>query len=127
MIPSANIRKGMARDPALSLAMVTELAGCFREVVKTAKNLKLRSAVERLANYLLRLDETHGGSGRFDLPTEKRILASYLGMTPENLSRAFNTLGPYGVDVDGASIRLAKKDDLMRLAKPTPLIDDPEY
>lgn len=127
MIPSGNIRKGMSRDPALSLAMVTELAGCFREVVKTTKNLKLRNAVERLANCLLRLDETQGGTGRFDLPTEKRVLASYLGMTPENLSRAFNTLGPYGVEVEGACIRLTKKDDLKRLAKPTPLIDDPEY
>jgi CRP/FNR family transcriptional activator FtrB len=117
----------MARDPAFSRAMVTELAGCYREVVKTSKNLKLRSAVERLANYLLHLEAIQNGDGEVALPFEKRLLASFLGMTPENLSRAFNTLGPYGVVVDGARIRFEKRADLQRLAKPTPLIDDPQY
>ena len=47
-------------------------------------------------------------------------------MTPENLSRAFNTLSPYGVVVNGAEIALTLMDDLKTLAKPTPLIDDPD-
>lgn len=127
MIPSENLRDGMSRDSALSLAMVTELAGCYREVVKTSKNMKLRNAVERLANFLLFLDTVQGPSDEVILPFEKRLLASYLGMTPENLSRAFNTLLPYGVAVDGARIRFEKKADLQRLAKPTPSIDDPFY
>ena len=54
------------------------------------------------------------------------MLAALLGMTPENLSRAFATLRPYGVRVDGPTIRLDKVDDLQVLAKPTPLIDDPK-
>ncbi len=126
MIPSSNLREGIASDPALGLAMVTELAGCYRAVVKSNKNLKLRSAVERLANYLLRLDADQGGTGRTDLPIEKRVLASLLGMTPENLSRAFATLKPYGVSVTGTAIELTKIEDLKRLAKPTPLVDDPD-
>ena len=48
-----------------------------------------------------------------------------LGMTPENLSRAFATLKPYGVVVDGARVDLTKPEDLRTLAKPTSLIDDP--
>jgi CRP/FNR family transcriptional activator FtrB len=58
------------------------------------------------------------------LPHDKRTLASLLGMTPENLSRAFNTLKPYGVQVDGAQIQLADIGSLETLAKPNPLIDD---
>ena len=57
---------------------------------------------------------------------EKRALASLLGMTPENLSRAFHTLAPYGVEVEGSEIRLAKRRDLETLAKPNLLIDDPD-
>lgn len=125
MIPSENLRTAMMQDDALSHAMVTELAACFRGMVKSLKNIKLRSAVERLANYLLHQYELQDNGASIVLPYEKRMLASLLGMTPENLSRAFNALKPYGVTVRGAEIELTMLDDLRRLARPTPLIDDP--
>lgn len=124
LIPAENVREAFRNDGAFARAIVEELAGCYREVVKQQKDLKLRTAVERLANSLLVLDGEQEGSGRIDLPYDKRTLASLLGMTPENLSRAFNTLKPYGVEVDGARIRLNDPAALERLAKPTPLIDD---
>ena len=68
-----------------------------------------------------------GRTGTFDLPTEKRLLASLLGMTPENLSRAFAALRPYGVTVNAARVTIARRDELLALAKPTPLIDDPDF
>ena len=55
---------------------------------------------------------------------DKRSLSALLGMTPENLSRAFGTLKPYGVGVNGRTIHLTKIDDLRTLAKPHTLIDD---
>lgn len=125
MIPAENLRRGMAEDPTFGLAMVTELAGAYRDVVKTCKNLKLRSGVERLANYLLRLHAMNGGKKTVTLPIEKKTLASLLGMTPENLSRAFATLKPYGVAVRNAEVELTNISDLEALARPTALIDDP--
>ena len=125
MIPSANIRAVFERDAAFARAMVVELASCYRKVVKGLKNQKLRSAVERLANYLLAAERDQGGGGTITLATDKRTLAAFLGMTPENLSRAFNTLRPYGVEVDGRDIRLERGPALANLARPTPLIDDP--
>lgn len=125
MIPSENLRRAMVEDEALGLSMVTELAACFRGVVKSLKNMKLRTGVERLANYLLHQYEIQNNGRVLVLPFEKRVLASLLGMTPENLSRAFNTLKPYGVMVRGAEIELTMLDDLRRLARPASLIDDP--
>lgn len=125
MIPSENIHAIFERDASFARAVVYELAGCYRSVIKALKDHKLRTAVERLANYLLRQHEKQGANGGLQLPTDKRMLAALLGMTPENLSRAFNTLKPYGVMVDGRAVRLNKVDDLTVLAKPTPLIDDP--
>ena len=58
------------------------------------------------------------------MPHDKRTIAALLGMTPENLSRAFGTLRPYGVAVNGASVTLSDIAGLEKLAKPTPLIDD---
>jgi CRP/FNR family transcriptional activator FtrB len=125
LIPSENVREAFERDETFARAIVQELAGCYRDVVKEHKDIKLRSGVERLANRLLRFHRDQGGSGTIELPYDKRTIASLLGMTPENLSRAFNTLKPYGVDVDGARIQLSDLRALETLAKPNPLIDEP--
>ena len=125
MIPSESIRAVMDADAAFNHAIIVELASCYRAVIKAQKDLKLRTGVERLANYLLRVDAATGGTGTITLQVEKRTLAGQLGMTPENLSRAFGTLKPYGVEVNGAEIRLSNVEDLQVLAKPNPLIDDP--
>jgi CRP/FNR family transcriptional activator FtrB len=125
MIPSENIRLVMEKDSAFARSIVRELAMRYRTVIMELKHQKLRTGVERLANYLLRENQKQGARGELSLPIDKRTLASLLGMTPENLSRAFGTLGPYGVEVDGGQIRLSKIKDLRVLAKPTPLIDDP--
>jgi CRP/FNR family transcriptional activator FtrB len=50
MIPAQNVRDAMEKDASFSKMAVLELAGCYHGVVRAYKNLKLRSAVERLAN-----------------------------------------------------------------------------
>jgi len=124
LLPSQDVRAVFSQDAHFARAIVTELAQCYRVVVKSQKDLKLRTSLERLANYLLRLQIVAGGAESFDLVLEKRRLASFLGMTPENLSRAFKGLQPYGVDVAGNRITIRDRDDLERFAKPNPLIDD---
>jgi CRP/FNR family transcriptional regulator, transcriptional activator FtrB len=124
LIPSEDVRQAFREDDAFARAIVVELASRYRSVVKDHKNHKLRTAVERLANYLLAAEQRQGNSGRVVLAYDKKTLASLLGMTAENLSRAFNTLKPYGVEVNGAEIGLGKLADLRRLAKPNALIDD---
>ncbi|SFQ14566.1 cyclic nucleotide-binding domain-containing protein [Tranquillimonas alkanivorans] len=87
LVPSQDVRAVFGTDAAFARAIVTDLAQAYRSVVKNTKNLKLRTSLERLANYLLRQSRQHGASETFELSTDKRRLASYLGMTPENLSR----------------------------------------
>lgn len=124
LIPSQDVRDVFEIDPAFARAVVTELAQGYRSVVKHTKDLKLRNATERLANYLLRQRTLAGDATAFTLPVEKRRLAAFLGMTPENLSRAFRSLERHGVVTEGATVRIAEPDQLTRLARPTPLIDD---
>ena len=125
MIPAQNIRDAFEKDDAFARAIVIELAGYFRAVVKEFKNLRLRTAVERLANWLLKYHKDQGATGRVDIPYDKKTLASILGMTPENLSRALKALRRYGVENEGTQIEIKRPDDLKALAKPTPVIDDP--
>lgn len=124
MVPSRDVKAMFLEDVVFARAVVGELAGRYRGMVKALKNQKLRTSAERLANYLLRCDVEHGGTGRFRLAIEKRTLASLLGMTPENLSRAFAILAEHGVAVDGAEIRIERSVELSAYARPNPLIDD---
>jgi CRP/FNR family transcriptional activator FtrB len=124
LLPSVDVQAVFDVDAAFARAVVTELAQSYRGVVKHTKDLKLRTSVERLANYLLRKHAASGSLAAFDLTIEKRRLASYLGMTPENLSRAIKTLQAYGVVIEGSTVRITDPADLIGLAKPTPRIDD---
>lgn len=124
MIPAQNIRAAMSEDSAFALSLVNELATCYRGVVRNYKNLKLRTGVERLASYLAHQHTRQGSNGKLVLPIDKKTLASMLGMTPENLSRAFSMLRRNGVAVDGPEIAINSADDLMEIARFAPLIDN---
>ncbi|HJS81013.1 MAG TPA: helix-turn-helix domain-containing protein, partial [Vitreimonas sp.] len=74
--------------------------------------------------YLLAMRAADESGAVVRLHHEKRVLASLLGMTPENLSRAFAALQARGVNVQGAIVTLSNVAALEALAKPDPLIDN---
>lgn len=123
MIPGATLRRAIDEDVRFSSAVALELSGCYQGLVRAIKNQKLRGGLERLANYLLAQRSRQGGGPTLTLPHEKRFVASLLGMSPENLSRAFASLADYGVTVDGPNVTISRPAVLERLAKPDPLID----
>lgn len=123
MISGEAVRRAMKEDAAFAVAVAEELSGCYRGLVRTVKNQKLRGASERLANYLLAEQVSQNRGASLILPHEKRVLASLLGMTPENLSRAFANLADYGVVVNGPEVTIQRPATLERLAKPDRLID----
>lgn len=126
MIPANEVRQAIEVDAPFMRAVVRELARRYRKTIKELKNQKLRTGTERLANWLLKLNHFQKHSNYVELPIEKRLLASRLGMTPENLSRAFATLSEHGIKVDGARIILVDKAKLTAYSKPDRLIDEPE-
>lgn len=106
MIPSAVIRDQMAADAAFMQAVVRELAYAYRRVVRELKSVKLHSGTERLALWVCEQAAFSGSPTNFKLPYEKRTLAAYMGMTPENLSRAFSNLVEHGVTVRSHQIEI---------------------
>lgn len=126
LIPAGAVRDIFAKDSAFARATVAELASRYRSIVKELKNQRLRSAVERLANWIVAHDRLTGSTGRFRMPFEKRVLASQLGMRPENLSRALGELASFGVTVDGPVLSIGDRVRLTAFSQPNALIDDPE-
>jgi CRP/FNR family transcriptional regulator, transcriptional activator FtrB len=126
LLPSENVRRAFMEDPDLARRLTNELALDYRRVVKELNNQKLRSNLERLANWILTEDAATGRTGSFSLPFEKKVLAARLGMAPEVLSRTFANLVAYGVRVDSKMIEVGDREALLSLAQPSPLIDEPE-
>ena len=127
MIPAEAMRQAYAEDAGFVRALAEDLASTYRSLVKDLKNQKLRSGLERLANWLLTHDAQTGATGRFTFPFDKKILASRLGMAPEVLSRCFASLAAYDVVVQGPSVRINDLEVLRKLAQPSPTIDDIDY
>ncbi|KZB56350.1 cyclic nucleotide-binding domain-containing protein [Thalassospira xiamenensis] len=123
LIPSQDVRKIFDLDAGFARSVVVELAASYRLMVKTSKNLKLRSSMERLANYLLCRCHENGNGESFDLGLGKRQLAAFLGMTPENLSRNIKGLKPHGVTIFGDLVVISSISKLEKFAKPDVLID----
>ncbi|MBS0565538.1 MAG: helix-turn-helix domain-containing protein [Proteobacteria bacterium] len=123
LVPAADLRDAFRQDGEFALSVATELAGAYRGMVRDAKGLKLRNARERVASYLLRQSRLAGDASSYLLPVGKRLLASYLGMTAENLSRTLRTLEEDGIGVSGARVTITNRARLIALVRPDALMD----
>lgn len=121
LVPAALVREVIKQDTALMLATMQELALGYRDMVRALTDMKLRQSAERLGNLILQQELRQGGNGQVRLKAEKRLLASLLGMTPENLSRAFNVLAGHGLIVEGAQIRITDRAALEAFSRPDPV------
>jgi CRP/FNR family transcriptional activator FtrB len=125
LVQADAFRAAIDRDPPLAKVVLGTLGEQFRRMVRQAKNLKLRSAAERVGCYLLVLSERQGTPDRAVLPYEKHMIASELGMTRESFSRALNALAKAGIAVDGQVVTIRDRRLLAQAAPPDPMIDPP--
>ena len=125
MIPVADVRVALRHDPDFAMAAMRELANGYRGFVRQTKNLKLRNSAERLAAYILYRSRHEGDADSIVLPVEKRHLASFLGMTPENLSRSMKALQADCLAVQGMRLAITDRTRLMAVASPDALMDEP--
>lgn len=106
-LPGERFRRDVREKPDLAYVMLTSLSRHFRSLVREVKDLKLKSAAQRLALYLLGLTARREGSTIVRLPHSKSVIAARVGVRPETLSRAFTHLKAYGVVVDGNAVSIA--------------------
>ncbi|QRE72606.1 helix-turn-helix domain-containing protein [Methylobacterium aquaticum] len=78
-----------------------------------------RSALERVAAFLLDVDLRLGGTGTFDLPMTRRDIADYLGLTIETVSRTISQL-----EAEGALLRTGGRKVSLRRGRMHRLVED---
>ncbi|WP_455676301.1 Crp/Fnr family transcriptional regulator [Pseudoscardovia suis] len=86
----------LGTHPQLSLRLLSAVAGKMARAEEQTQFLAMGRVEERLATYLLDLSRGEGGSPRIRIPMTMRELASYLGTTPETLSRKLRFLEEEG-------------------------------
>jgi len=118
-VPALAVRELFDGDKTFARGVAGELSRGSCRMLLDLKSLKVRTSIERLADWLISAADGHGnGSGKseFRLPFGKRTLASRLGMTPECLSRSLRSLGAHGVHVRGREVTVADRAALVAFA-----------
>ncbi|MBU6497492.1 MAG: helix-turn-helix domain-containing protein [Rhodospirillales bacterium] len=106
LIPAQTFRDAVARDHALCAVVLGCLTAQFRRQVRQEKNLKLRSAEERVGCFIASLLGDAEAAVTIRLPMEKYLIASQLGMTRETFSRALSAMARFGIVVRGESVHV---------------------
>lgn len=123
LIPLKLLLGEVKTSPELALTLLGSMAYQYRHLVREIKNLRLRTAAQRLALYLLHLVEIDGTEQAAHLPCDKKLLADRLGMTPESLSRAIAELRQHGVDVRGEQVRITDAQELRAFCRLDQVLD----
>jgi CRP/FNR family transcriptional activator FtrB len=113
LLPGDRLLGDLRDNPDLALNMLASLAKHFRMLVSEVKDLKLKSASQRLALYLMSLTNKREGSAILHLPHNKILIAGRVGVRPETLSRVFQALKKEGVVSENQTVAIT---DLKRLA-----------
>jgi len=100
------LRKRIREQPDLALSMLASASHHLKALVEQIEQIKVLSAPQRVADFLVRLCRVRDGGCTIELPYEKSLIAGRLGMKPESLSRALAKLRPLGVSVDRENVAI---------------------
>lgn len=104
------LRGLLSRQPDVALRMLRTVSGRLETAEQLLSAVTGQSVEQRLAEHLLRR-AAEEGSNTFRLQSSKRDLASFLGTTPETLSRRFAALQDAGLVRSGAGRAVQILDD----------------
>lgn len=115
-ITRSDFQKLMKETPELAVNMVNALGRRIGQLEQQTTEVTTASVESRLANYLL---ETSAGldDNVFTLPLKKKDIATYLGTTPETISRKLTSLAKQGMieKITNNKFKILDADRLMMI------------
>lgn len=99
------VRQMVEEDSTLAKAVIEDLSLNYRNVIRELKNMRAKSAFERLIAWVVAM-QAQTGASEIEIPYDKSLLAARLGMAPETLSRDLARLVDYGVSVRGRKLKV---------------------
>lgn len=120
LIPANDFRRAVQDDRSLAYAVLNAKSQHWRSMIGQLKSLKMQTATQRLASFLLSLAEGQTAAATVELPCERRLLATWLGMVPTSASRSFSELEKIGVEGGGARLQIRSLERLAAYARGIP-------
>ena len=109
--------KLLNENPSIALSLINQLNERLNEANKQITRISMEYVEKRLALYLSDLlKKTNDDKNLVKLPLSRKDLASFLGTSPETLSRKFKDLQKMGL-IEQLSIRDIKILDIDKLSK----------
>ncbi|WP_195701595.1 Crp/Fnr family transcriptional regulator [Companilactobacillus futsaii] len=115
-ISRGDFQRLMQKTPEMAVNMVNALGKRIAQLEQQTTEVTTASVESRLANYLL---ETSAGLNQevFKLPLKKKDIATYLGTTPETISRKLTSLTKQGMieKISNNEFKILDADRLMMI------------
>lgn len=117
LVPEAGFRRIVNEDHAFCIELMSGMSKWVHDLVGLLEDLVLRDATARVAQHLIKSDDTRG-QGEFSLPMRKMDLASHLNLTSETLSRTLHRLVDCGlIEMQGQRIRIFDMAKIEQVAR----------
>lgn len=110
----ATLKDAIANDAKLSMNMLSAMSRYRRQQDMELEHRTVQNAPQRIGCFLLRLSKSDAPSPiRLNLPYDKTLIASRLGMKPETFSRALAKLrNETKIRIKGATVEIDTLDQL---------------
>lgn len=114
-LPLSLLKSEIETNNALALDMLSSMSRYRRQQEQEIEHRALQNAPQRIGCFLLRLtNQNEKGNVKIQLPYDKMLVASRLGMQPETFSRALKKLKDHtGIKISGATIELDSVNQLV--------------
>lgn len=107
-IEGDSLRRQIREQPDVAMSMLASASYHLKFLVEQIEQIKLMSAPQRIACFLVQQSLTREGPCTVELPYEKSLIANRLGMKPESFSRALAKLRPLGVTVNRENVTVSE-------------------
>ncbi|GAB1716792.1 MAG: transcriptional regulator, Crp/Fnr family [Nitrobacter sp.] len=97
LVPRRSLEKAAASNVHVARNLWTLTASDLRHAEDHMLLLGRKTAMERVATFLLEMDRRLAGAGMMALPMCRRDIGDYLGLTLETVSRALSQLNDEGI------------------------------
>lgn len=98
LIKQEDLQEYLLEYPQISLRILSEVTMRLKESEKQTTQVAIENVESRLISFLTEcIEKGSGNSPTLTLPMSKKDLASYLGTTPETISRKFTSLEQQGL------------------------------
>ena len=102
----------LSDNKTVAFRMLGVMAQRHRRFQKDIADFKSKSPGQRLGSFLLALTDVEKGPAKAQLPFDKALIASRIGIKPESLSRALVRLREIGVDCQGRNVDFKDVEEL---------------